>query len=92
MPGAFEGGELALHAGEEFGGGGIGKECGGEGSAGGFGEDGAVEIGLDALEAARLPIGAEHGIHVEDFGIHSRQPLPPEGMFCNERRTTSMGA
>ena len=68
MPGALEGGDLALGAGEEFGGGGIGEEGGGEGVAGGSVEDGAVEIGLDALEAALLPVGAEHGIEVEGFG------------------------
>ena len=49
VPGAFESGDLALDAGEEFGGGGVGEECGGEGCAGRFGEDGAVEIGLDTL-------------------------------------------
>ena len=68
VPGAFEGGDLALDADEEFGGGGLGEEYGGEGVAGRFGEDGVVEIGLDALEAALLPIGAEHGIDVEGFG------------------------
>src|ERR1035438_7666136 len=67
VPGAFEGGDLALDAGKEFGGGGIGEEGGGEGGAGRFGEDGAEEIGLDALEAALLPIGAEHGLDVEGF-------------------------
>jgi hypothetical protein len=39
MPGAFEGGDLALGAGEEFGGRRLGEEGGGEGVAGGFGED-----------------------------------------------------
>src|ERR1019366_3139343 len=68
VPGAFEGGDLALDAGMEFGGGGLGKEGGGKGGAGGFGEEGAEEVGLDALEAALLPIGAEHGVHVEEFG------------------------
>jgi hypothetical protein len=34
----------------------------------GFGEEGAVEVGLDALEAALLPVGAEHGIDVEGLG------------------------
>src|ERR1019366_10503681 len=67
VPGAFEGGDLALDADEEFGSGGFGEEHGGEGVAGRFGEDGAVEIGLDNLEAALLPIGAEHGIDVEGF-------------------------
>ena len=37
MPGAFEGGDLALHAEEEFGGGRLGKEDGGEGAIGRFG-------------------------------------------------------
>ena len=48
VPGAFEGGDLALDASEEFGGGGIGEESGGKGCAGRFGEDGAVEVGLNA--------------------------------------------
>src|ERR1035437_1106546 len=68
VPGAFEGGDLSLHADEEFGGGGLGKEYGGEGVAGWFGEDRVEEIGLDAPQAALLPIGAEHGIDVEGFG------------------------
>jgi hypothetical protein len=68
VPGALEGGDLALYAGEAFGGGGIGEEGGGEGGSGSFGEEGAVEIGLDALESAFLPVGAEHGIDVEGFG------------------------
>ena len=68
IPGAFEGGDLTLDADEEFGGRGIGQEGGGEGGAGIFGEDGAVEVGLDALEAALLPVGAEHGVDVEGFG------------------------
>ena len=68
VPAAFEGGDLALDADEEFGGGGLGEEYGGEGVSGRFGEDGAEEIGLDALEAALLPIGAEHGTDVEGFG------------------------
>jgi len=68
VPGALEGGDLALHAGEEFGGRGIGEEGGGQGCAGSFGEEGAVEVGLDALEAALLPVGAEHGVDVEGFG------------------------
>ena len=68
VPGAFEGGDLALDADEEFGGGGLGEEYGGEGVAGRFGEDGVVEVSLDALEAALLPIGAEHGSDVEGFG------------------------
>ena len=68
MPGAFEGGDLALDADEEFGGGGLGEEGGGEGVIGRFGDYGAVEIGLDDFEAALLPIGAEHGIDVEGFG------------------------
>src|ERR1035441_9950036 len=68
VPGAFEGGDLALDAGEELGGGGVGEEGGGEGRAGGFGEEGAGEVGLDAEEAALLPIGAEHGFDVEEFG------------------------
>ena len=37
MPGAFEGGDLALDADEEFGGRGFGEEDGGEGVAGRFG-------------------------------------------------------
>ena len=68
IPGAFEGGDLALHAAEEFGGRGIGEEGSCEGCAGGFGEEGAVEVGLDALEAALLPVGAEHGVDVEGLG------------------------
>src|ERR1035437_1195710 len=68
VPGAFEGGDLALHAGEEFGGGGIGEQCGGERRAARFGEDGAVEVGLDEPDAALLPGGAEHGFDVEFFG------------------------
>ena len=68
VPGAFEGGDLALHAGEEFGSGGVGEKGGGEGGAGGFGEEGAVEVGLDALEAEFLPVGAEHGVDVEGLG------------------------
>ena len=55
QPGAFEGGDVALQSGEEFGG-------------GRSGEEGAVETGLDGLEAAFLPIGAEHGFDVEEFG------------------------
>ena len=38
IPGAFEGGDLALYAGEEFGGWGGGEEGGGEGGSRGFGE------------------------------------------------------
>jgi hypothetical protein len=68
VPGTFEGGDLALYAGEEFGGGGVGEERCGERGSGSFGEEGAVEVGLDALEAALLPVGAEHGIDVEGFG------------------------
>jgi len=68
VPGAFEGGDLALDADQEFGGGGVGEQCGGEGCARGLGEESAVEIGLDAQEAALLPIGAEHGVDVEVFG------------------------
>src|ERR1035437_7286251 len=68
VPGAFEGGDLSLHADEEFGGGGLGKEYGGEGVAGWFGEDRVEEIGLDAPQAALLPIGAEHGSDVEGLG------------------------
>ena len=49
VPGAFEGGNLALHAREEFGGRGVGEEGGSQGCAGGFGEERAVEVGLDAL-------------------------------------------
>ena len=49
IPGALEGGDLALHAAEEFRGRGIGEEGSCEGCAGGFGEEGAVEVGLDAL-------------------------------------------
>ena len=54
--------------GEEFGGGGFGEECGGERRAIGIGKERAVKIGLDQLEAALLPIGAEHGLDVEGFG------------------------
>ena len=68
VPGAFEGGDLALDADEEFGGGRLGEKGGGEGVAGRFGEEGVVEVGLDDLEAALVPIGAEHGIDVEGFG------------------------
>src|ERR1035437_1232198 len=68
VPGAFEGGDLALDADQEFGGWGLGEEYGSEGVAGRFGEDGVGEVSLDALEAALLPIGAEHGIDVEGFG------------------------
>ena len=68
VPGALEGGDLALDAEEEFGGGGLGEEDGGEGVIGRFGHDGAEEIGLDGFEAALLPIGADHGIDVEGFG------------------------
>ena len=68
VPGALESGDLALHTGEEFGGGGVGEEGGGEGSAWGFGEEGAVEVSLDTLEAALLPVGTEHGIDVEGLG------------------------
>src|SRR6185369_11126368 len=68
VPGALEGGDLALHAGEEFGGRGSGEEGGGQGCAGSFGEEGAVEVSLDALEAALLPVGAEHGVDVEGLG------------------------
>ena len=68
VPGAFEGGDLALDAEEEFGGGRLGEEDGGEGVIGRFGHDGAEEIGLDGFEAALLPIGADHGIDVEGFG------------------------
>src|ERR1019366_5442563 len=68
VPGAFEGGDLALDADEEFGGGGVGEQGGGEGCSRGLGEESAVEIGLDAQEAALLPIGAEHGVDVEAFG------------------------
>ena len=56
VPGAFESGDLALSAGEEFGGGGVAEEGGGEGCTGGFGEEGAEEIGLDALEAEPLSV------------------------------------
>jgi hypothetical protein len=56
VPGAFEGGDLTLDAGEEFGGRGVGEEGGGEGGSWSFGEKGAVEVGLDALEAALLPV------------------------------------
>jgi hypothetical protein len=68
VPGAFEGGDLALGAGEEIGGGRFGEQGGGKGRAGGFGEKSTEEIGLDALEAALLPIGADHGLDVEEFG------------------------
>src|ERR1035438_6360494 len=56
VPGAFESGDLALSAGEEFGGGGVAEEGGGEGCTGGFGEEGAEEIGLDAREADPLSV------------------------------------
>ena len=76
VPGALESGDLALHAGEEFGGGEVGEESGGERGAGSFGEQGAVKVGLDALEAALLPVGTEHGVDVEvsegDSGRKSR--------------------
>src|SRR5262245_30471088 len=49
VPGAFEGGDLALYAGEELGGGGLGEQGGDEGGVGGFGDDGAVEIAVDGL-------------------------------------------
>jgi hypothetical protein len=65
VPGAFEGGDLALGAGEELGGRGIGEEGGGEGVTGRFGEEGTVEVGFNELEAALQPIGAEHGIDVD---------------------------
>jgi hypothetical protein len=68
VPGALEGGDLTLDAGEEFGGRGVGEECGGKGSAWGFGEESAVQVGLDALEPEFLPVGAEHGIDVEGLG------------------------
>ena len=68
VPGAFEGGDLALDAEEEFGGGRLGEECSGERATGRFGHDGAVEIGLDDFHAALEPVGAEHGVHVERFG------------------------
>ena len=67
-PGALVGGDLALDAGEEFGGGRIGEQGGDEGGVGGFGDDGAVEIALDGLEASLLPVGTEHGIDVEGLG------------------------
>src|ERR1035438_9559109 len=77
VPGAFESGDLALSAGEEFGGGGVREEgdgegctsegCTSEGCTRGFGEEGAEEIGLDALEADLLPIGAEHGLDMEEL-------------------------
>jgi hypothetical protein len=38
LPGSFKGGDLALGAGEEFGGGGVGEERDGEGGSGIFGE------------------------------------------------------
>ena len=47
---------------------GIGEEGSVEGWHRSFGEEGAVEVGLDALQVALLPVGAEHGIDVEDFG------------------------
>ena len=46
----------------------LGEEYGGEGVAGRFGKDGVVEVGLDNLEAALVPIGADHGVDVEGFG------------------------
>jgi len=45
-----------------------GEESGGERGAGGFSQQGAVEVGLDTLEAALLPVGAEHGVDVEGLG------------------------
>ena len=67
VPGSFEGGDLALDAGEQFGGGRFAEQGCGEGCAGRFGEEGAVEIRLYVCQAALLPIGAQHGFHVEEF-------------------------
>ena len=68
VPGAFEGGELTLDACQEFCRGGAGEQGGGETGAGVLGEDGAEEVGLDPLEPAFLPVGADQGIDVEAFG------------------------
>lgn len=59
VPGAFEGGELALDAGQEFG--------VGEAGSGVFGKDGAIEFGFDDLEAALLPVATDQGIDVESL-------------------------
>ena len=68
VPRAFEGGDLALGAGEEPGGGGIREQGRCEGVIGRFGHDGAVKVGLNGFEAAFLPFGTDHGIDVEGFG------------------------
>jgi hypothetical protein len=66
--GAVERGDLGKDLAEEFGGGGVGESGDVEvfGSRA-FSEEVAVEFGLDALEAALLPVGANERVDVELF-------------------------
>jgi hypothetical protein len=64
-PGAFVGGDLALDAGEKFGGGSFGEHDVDEGGSGRFGEHFVDEAGFKTLEALLMPVGMDHGVYEE---------------------------
>ena len=64
-PGALVGGDLALDAGEEFGGGRSESMTSTSVAPGVSASEFADEVGFEALQALLLPVGADHAVDEE---------------------------
>src|SRR5207248_2234778 len=86
IPGTLEAGDLTLDADEETGGLRVADQGAGEAGGPGFVEEGPVDLGLDALEAALVPVGADHGFDVKGFGggfgVELAAVVVDQGVVC----------